>query len=199
MQYVTKYGSVILSFLFVGVIKSSPLENQMSFILATVIVFGIIYIVIKRRSQSYNVLFSGSPVEIFFISTITLIMIEVTGGADSQLYFLNYFLLFGLPLISSPVTSLIFAGSMIIFYVPDLMRDLNTSVVLKIGSILLLLPLSYFVSNELMKRQRENENIKERAAEIEQAAEDLEADEEDLEARDKLDKIIDSAQKLEEE
>jgi len=199
MQYLNKYISIVAAFIFVGIIKSSPLASQISFILAAVIVFGIIYIVSQKRAKTYNTLFSGSAVEIFFISTITLFMIEITGGPDSALYFLNYFLLFGLPLISTPFISLIFTASLMLFYIPDLVRDFNTDIILKLGSVLLLLPLSYFLSNELMKKQRENKKIKEEAESIQEAAEDLEANEDDINARAKLDQIIDSAQKLEDE
>src|SRR3989344_5192586 len=190
MNYILKYGSVALSFLFVGLIKSSPLESQISFILAVLIVMAIIYTTIQRKKgANYNMLFSGKTGEIFFISTIVLLMIEITGGIDSPVYFLNYFLLFGLPLISTPLTSLIFAGSIILFYIPELIRSFNTDILLRIGSILLLLPLSYFLSNELMKRQRENALLKEKAKEIEKNAEELEVEEDDLETREKLDDI----------
>src|SRR3989344_4813411 len=186
MNYMLKYGSVVLSFLFVGLIKSSPLESQISFILAVLIVMAIVYTTIQRkRGTSYNMLFSGKAGEIFFVSTIVLLMIEITGGIDSPVYFLNYFLLFGLPLISTPLTSLIFAGSIMLFYIPDLIRSFNTDILLRIGSILLLLPLSYFLSNELMKRQRENITLKQKAKEIEENAQALEADEDDIDAREK--------------
>lgn len=199
MNYIIKYSGVIVAFLFVGLIKSSPLESQISFMLAVMIIMGIVYMAIQRRKGgSYNMLFSGKTGEIFFISTIVLLMIEITGGIDSPVYFLNYFLLFGLPLISNPLTSLIFAGSIILFYIPDLMRTFNTDILLRIGSILLLLPLSYFLSNELMKRQRENTLLKEKAKEIEENAQALETDEDDIDAREKLDEIIESAEELEE-
>lgn len=199
MNHIIKYSGVVVAFLFVGIIKSSPLESQISFILAVLIIMGIVYMAIqRRRGGSYNMLFSAKTGEIFFISTIVLLMIEITGGVDSPVYFLNYFLLFGLPLISSPLTSLIFAGSIILFYIPDLMRSFNTDILLRIGSILLLLPLSYFLSNELMKKQRESTLLKEKAKEIEKNAEDLEVDEDDIDAREKLDEIIESAEELEE-
>lgn len=199
MNYILNYGAVVISFLFVGLVKSSPLESQISFLLAVLIVMAIIYTSIQRkRGSSYNKLFSAKAGEIFFISTIVLLMIEITGGIDSPIYFLNYFLLFGLPLISRPITALIFTASIILFYIPELVRNFNTDVLLRIGSILLLLPLSYFLSNELMKRQRENQILKEKARKIEEEAEELEADEDDLETREKLDEIIESAQDLEE-
>lgn len=193
-----KYAAIGLSFLFVGVIKSSPLEGQMAFILAATIIFAIIYITTQRRKSSFNMLFSGNPPEIFFISTIVLFMIELTGGATSQLYFLNYFLLFGLPLISTPVMSLIFTASILIYNIPDLIRDPNIDIILKLGSILLLLPLSYFLSNELMKRQRENISLKEKAQQIKEEAEDIEAEADDPAMREKLDDIIESAEDIEE-
>lgn len=198
MQYLT-YISLVLAFIFTAAIKSSPLEEQMGFILAALIVMAIIYTTIQRRRKvSYNALFNAGAGEIFFISSIVLIMIEITGGVDSSIYFLNYFLLFGLPLISSPIMALIFVGSILFFYLPDLIRGLNVDVILRIGSILLLLPLSYFLSNELLKRQREKLELKEKVQDIQEAAQDLEANEDDLEARDKIDDIIESAQSIEE-
>ncbi len=189
----------MLAFIFTAAIKSSPLEEQMGFILAALIVIAIIYTTIQRRRKvSYNALFNAGAGEIFFISSIVLIMIEITGGVDSSIYFLNYFLLFGLPLISSPIMALIFVGSILFFYLPDLIRGLNVDVILRIGSILLLLPLSYFLSNELLKRQREKLELKEKVQDIQEAAQDLEANEDDLEARDKIDDIIESAQSIEE-
>lgn len=198
MTYLYKYLALVTAFIFVSVIKSSPLESQISFILAVLIIMAVIYSVIQRKKTDYNMLFSGKIGEIFFISSIVLLMVEITGGINSQLYFLNYFLLFGLPLITTPMTSVIFAGSLILFYVPDLARGLNTDIMLRIGSILLLLPLSYFITNELMKRQRENSDLKEKAKKIEENAKDLEFEEDDVSAREKLDEIIDSAKELEE-
>jgi len=199
MNYLIKYSAVILSFLFVGLIKSSPLSEQVAFLLAVLIIIAIIYSIIQRKKSTYNLLFSGKPGEIFFVSSITLLMIEITGGVTSSLYFLNYFLLFGLPLISTPITSLIFTASFILFYVPDLIRDPNTDIFLKLGSILLLLPLSYFITNEIYKRQIENEKLKEKVKTIEEDAQTLEVDENDPERRKKLDEIIESAETIDSE
>ncbi len=196
MSYLYKYIALALAFVFVGVIKSSPLEPNMAFILAALILLGIIFTAVQRRKATFNMLFSSSNPEIFFISSIVLLMIEITGGTTSQLYFLNYFLLFGLPLISTPPMSLIFALSILLYYIPDIARDFNTDIILKLGSILFIMPLSYFLSNELMKRQRENKELKEKAQQIKESAEALEADEDDIDAREKLDEIIESAQDL---
>ncbi len=84
----------------------------------------------------------------------------------------------------------------IAFYMPDLLRSFNTDIILKIGSFLLLLPLSYFLSNELMKRSRENEDLKDLAEKIELEATELEANEADMHEREKLDEIIESAEKI---
>lgn len=197
MAYLSKYMAVALSFIFTAAIKSSPLEMEAGFVLATLIVMAIIYTAIQRkRNTSYNMLFTAGAGEMFFISTIVLLMIEITGGIDSSIYFLNYFLLFGLPLISTPIIALIFTASIILFNTPDLIRNFDTNILLRMGSILLLLPLAYFVSNELMKKQRENKELKEKAQEIEKTAEELESEEESLEMREKLDDIIESAQDI---
>jgi len=198
MTNLYKYLALVTAFIFVAFIKSSPLETNIAFILAALIIFAIIYIVIQRRNKSFNLLFSGRAPEIFFVSAIVLFMIELTGGVASQLYFLSYFLLFGLPLISTPLMSLIFTLSMIGFYVPELIRGEGADIFIKIGSILLLLPISYFLSKELEKRQIEKAILKQKAQKIEEEAEELETNENDINDREKLDEIIESAQELEE-
>lgn len=197
MNYLDKYISLALAFIFVGIIKSSPLSGELGFILAALIVMAIIVSTIQRKKTTYNMLFSGSSPEIFFITSIVLLMIEVTGGANSQLYFLNYFLLFGIPLLSTPKMTLMFVICMFLLNIPDIARSFSTDLTLKLGSILLLMPLSYFLSNELMKRQRENQILKEKAKAIEENAQALETDEDDIEAREKLDDIIESAEEIE--
>ena len=149
MDKLLKYLGLIFAFIFVAIIKSSPLEEKQTFILAALIIFSIIYIVIQRRNASFNLLFSGRAPEIFFISSIVLFMVEITGGPSSPLYFLNYFLLFGLPLISAPLMSLIFSISLISFYTPEFIRGIDADTAIKIGSIVLLLPLSYFLAREI--------------------------------------------------
>ena len=87
------------------------------------------------------------PIVIFILNLIVL----STGGISSFLFFLIYFLLFSLSFQSQPTQSLIYSLITIIFYSTSLS---SISSFIQLFSLLLITPLTYFISREQETSQK---------------------------------------------
>ena len=177
-------SSILLSVFSVFVVQHSFISNYSSYLLAFLIIFSAIYISIGRRhvmgstfgvkrSKPGSELFTSSPVEIFGIISIILLIIVLTNGLASPLFFFIYFILFLLAFMSESSTIWIFLVSIILFFIPEASRSFNYDTVIKMLSLLLISPIAFFVARELERRQLLNNRIESKTDEIIQEAENL--------------------------
>ena len=126
------------------------------------LVFLFLLISIKNK-QNLNL---GGPLNFFILNIILLLFIFSTGGINSNLFFLLYFLLFAAAFIMHPRAVFIFPiGAAVIFWSQIFENDV-TSNIIKIASLGLLSPLAYFFGIQFKKNDKDEDEIlktKERA------------------------------------
>jgi hypothetical protein len=199
---------LVFSFVFVFVWKETPLIN---YTVALSGVLIILYILLSARKKGKGFLQMGGegPWGIFFLNTVILLLIFSTGGLSSVLFFLLYFLGFGIAFAFEPVAVFVFALGVILVFVPDALKgDLMVNS-LKLGSLLLISPLAFFFGNEYRKNDKEDEAIealeertKDAADTISEDIEEVIKDEKDnLKGEDmqKLNEILEETEDLREE
>jgi len=143
---ITTIISLIIALLFslFWVNLSSPYSLQL--MAALMIIFLLNYKLTKNK------LFNSS-VNLAVFSTAVLILVSETGGLSSPLFFLIYFLLFGVAFLSSPSVVLACTLAIILFFSPSL-KTVNA--VIQLASLILITPLAIIFGKqylELLKQQ----------------------------------------------
>jgi len=134
MNSFKQYLTIILSTFLVGAIIYTPLSSYLTYIVGFLIVLSLTYIFAKRK-QNIAETFSNSFVFIFVALIGTLLIIFLTGGIASPLFFLLYFLIFATPFMFEPFAVVIFfIGLMALFIVPAFENDVFSNMV-RIGSM----------------------------------------------------------------
>jgi hypothetical protein len=199
---------LVLSFVFVFVWKETPLIAYTVPLSGLLIVF---YILLSARKKGKGFLAMGGegPWGIFFLNTVILLLIFSTGSIDSVLFFLLYFLGFGIAFVFEPSVTFVFVLGVILVFVPDAIKgDLFVNS-LKLGSLLLISPLAFFFGKEYRKTDQQEETIealeertKEAADTIAEDIEEVVKDEkENLKGEDmeKLNEILEETEDLRQE
>lgn len=149
---------LVLSFVFVFVWKETPLVN---YTVALSGVLIILYILVSARKKGKGFLEMGGegPWGIFFLNTVILLLIFSTGAIDSTLFFLLYFLGFGVAFVFEPVVTFVFVLGVILVFIPDVIKGDLLVNSLKLGSLLLISPLAFFFGSEYRKNDKQTTEI----------------------------------------
>lgn len=152
MKIVFESFVIILSTLIVFVILNSPLISYMSIILGLLILILILELLIRKKRKQQE-LFVGSYFQIFLVISIILLSIFITEGINSAIFFLLYFLLFGITVMYEPMIIFVFLACMLFLFGQQALENQIFSNMLKLGSLLLLSPLAYFFGREFKKKE----------------------------------------------
>ena len=191
-------SSIVLGVFVIFLVQNTQLSNYSAYLLAILIIFSAIYISIKRRSTSSTQLFSGNPPELFFMTSIIVLIVSLTNGYDSPLFFFLYFMLFLLAFMSEAVTVLIFLVAIILFFIPQASSNFSLDAIVKLSSLILISPIAYFIGREFERRTTLNRRIEDKTSEIIQEAEILkeEGSEKTSEEIEAIEEIIEEAETL---
>lgn len=166
-------------------------------------------IVYSRRGGKREFNIQGGTWSIFILNIVILLFIFSTGGITSNLFFLLYFLGFGVTFVLEPITVFIFTLGVIIIFLPEAIKDDVTGNLLRLGSLALISPLAFFFGKEYKEREKEEgkiEEVKERAKYAgdtisKDIGEVLEEEKDSLKKEDveKLNEVLEEAEDLREE
>jgi hypothetical protein len=121
MKILLQSAVLILSFVFVFVWKETPLINY-TVALSGVLILGYIVLSARKKGKGFMQMGGDGPWGIFFLNTVILLLIFSTGGIDSVLFFLLYFLGFGVAFVFEPAVTFIFVLGVILVFVPDVIK-----------------------------------------------------------------------------
>lgn len=172
------------------------------------LIFIYLLLSVRKKGRAFLNMGGESPWLVFILNTLILLLIFITDSLNSPIFFLLYFLGFGVAFVFEPVAVFLFAIGVILIFLPDiLINDVLTNF-LRVGSLLLISPLAFFFSNEYKKSAKEDEEmeeIKEREEEagetIAQDVEEILEEEKDLSSStaEKLNEILEEADDLRQE
>lgn len=195
MKLLTQSLVIIISTLILYFIVSNDLVSYSPYILGIFFVITLIYAFIKRK-RKHTEIFSANVFEIFIILTSVLLIVFLTDGIKSPIFFLTYFLLFGITFIFEPLTIFVFLISMIALFGPQAFEGDTLGNSIKLGSLLVLAPIAYFFGREHKKRETLSNQVKKESDEIIKTAESLLETKSKSDQRQKAQEIIQEAQKL---
>ena len=169
-----------------------------------------IYLFLSARKKGRAFLELGnSPWAIFALNTVIFLLIFSTEGLRSPIFFLLYFLGFGIAFVFEPMAIFVFVVGTVLIFLPDALKSDVTTNFLKIGSLVLISPLAYFFGNEFRRNDDEEaqiEALEERSKEAaDTIAQDvksvIEEEKENLSTKttDKLNEILEETEDLRQE
>lgn len=188
--------SILSAIIVIFLVQNSVFSSFSSYLLALLIIFTLIYTTLKRRSKSVSTLFSGTPIELFASTSIILLIIELTGNILSPLFFFLYLLLILLIFLAGPISVLIFAIGITLYFFPETLNNPTAENIVKLASFLLIAPIGYFIGKEFEHRKNLDEKIEAKTDEIIQDAENLKEASSFPDEDDALQEIIEEAQSL---
>ena len=207
MKLITQSAILILSFLFIYVWEQTDLS------LYTVPALGFlvfIYLLVfaRRKKQLFN-LDSNSLWTVFILNTVILLLIFITGGITSPVFFLLYFLVFGIAFAFEPMAVFVFMTGGILVFLPSAFKDDVSGNLLRLGPLLLISPLAFFFGNEFRKSDKKDEEMVKMAERTKEAADEISKDVEEVikdekeklspNATDKLNEILEETDDLRQE
>ena len=121
----------------------------------------LIYILLSLRNKGKGFLTLGGegPWGIFILNTVVLLLVFSTGRLDTPLFFLLYFLAFGIAFVFEPLTVFVFILTSILIFLPDALKSDLTLNFLKLGGLALISPLAFFFGQQYQKNDREEEKV----------------------------------------
>lgn len=171
MKFLQESGLLTLSFIFVFIWQLTPLAD---FTIPALGLLILLYFITSARRKDGGFLMQGDGIwSIFILNTIILLLIFSTGGFTSNLFFLLYFLGFGIAFVFQPATVFVFMIGTILVFLPDALKDDVYGNMLWLGSFVLISPIAYYFGREYRKRQEQDEEISKSTSQIKKDVENI--------------------------
>lgn len=168
---------IILAFGFVFIWQQTPLSDYTIQILGLFTAIFLILSAFKKSSRSLGrMLESQNSWSIFFLTSIVLLLIFSTGGLNSNLFFLLYFLSFGIAFVFEPLTVFTFVIGALLIFLPDAATNDVMGNTVKLGSLALISPLAFFFGREFRQEEKQSETIASMKTTTKEVANKIEAD-----------------------
>jgi hypothetical protein len=179
MKLVLQALVLILSFVIVFIWGQTPLSNYTVQILGFLVV---LYLIVSARKKGKGFLTMGGegPWGIFILNTIILLLIFATGSISSSLFFLLYFLGFGIAFVFEPPAIFVFIVGAVLVFLPDALKGDTFGNFIKVGSLLLISPLAYFFGREYRKSDKQEDDIQALDERTKEAADTISEDIEEV-------------------
>jgi hypothetical protein len=152
MRYITNSITLIASFLAIYLEEQFVSDYRAQIIGLLIIAYFLISFLRRKYKKEKDNFSSGG--DIFIINTIVILLVISTGSLYSPIYFLVYFLCFGITFIFEPITVFIFAIGAAVIFMPEALTNQSLESFIKIGSIFLIAPLAFFFGKEYKDREK---------------------------------------------
>jgi hypothetical protein len=208
MKFLLHSFVLIASFVVIFVWNASPASDFTIQALGALVAIYILITAIRRKKHKGVENFGGSS-DIFILNTAIFLLVSVTGMIYSPLYFLLYFLGFGITFIFEPATVFIYVVGAIAVLLPEALKNGSLESFIRIGSIALISPLAFFFGSSYKDRDKMQEGVEELVERTKDSADTIAKDVEGVlkdekanlkaEDVDKLNEILEETEELREE
>ena len=208
MKLILQALVLVLSFVLVFIWEQTPFSGYTIQALAILVA---LYLIISARKKGQGFLTMGGdgPWGIFILNTIILLLIFATGSISSGLFFLLYFLGFGIAFVFEPPAIFVFIVGAVLIFLPDTLKGDTFGNFIKVGSLLLISPLAYFFGREYRKSDQQEGDIEALEERTKEAADTISEDVEEIvknekqnlkqEDMEKLNEILEETEDLRQE
>lgn len=199
MKIIAQSLVIILSSLTVLAVVQTPFFPYTPAALGVIVIIAGSYILFRKKRRKNQEILSGANIEIYFILVTALLIVFYTGGIKSVLFFLIYFLLFGITFIFEPPMIILFLLCLTGLFIPEAIQDDIFGNMVKLSSLILLAPIAFFFGREYKKREKLQKAIQEKTDLIIEDAQDLLTLKDKNEKLKKTEEIINEATSLKKE
>ncbi|MDP2638314.1 MAG: hypothetical protein Q8P26_04610 [Candidatus Levybacteria bacterium] len=144
-----KQSLIILSTIGLIIISRSFLINAAIPLTGILILLYIIFSKL-RKNNNFN---------LFFLIILIILLVLTTGSASSPLFFLIYFLSFGIAFVFDPKATFVFTAGLIVLLFPEALKADLTKNLTMLFSIIFLSPIAYFFGKSFQKNRENNRKI----------------------------------------
>ncbi len=202
MQLIWQSIVLILTFGFVFLWQMGPLGDYTIQALGFLV---FIYLITSARKKNFTLSNVGEgTIGICIVTAIILLLIFSTGRLSSPLFFLLYFLNFGIAFVFEPPAVFVFTLGCFLIFLPDTLKDNITDNLLRTGSLFLISPIAYFFGKEYRDRDKEEKKMDELKQESQVAADNISHEISDVLSKEKnvlqaddIDKLNDTLEQTE--
>jgi len=120
-----------------------------------VLFFFLNQIISRRRRQKINL-----TIDAVIFTVVILLLVTSTGGLTSPVFFLIYFLMFGLALLFEPLISVSLTAVIVLFFLFTPTKEEPLQELLQLFSLLLITPVALFFGKQYLKVLQDEEKIK---------------------------------------
>ena len=176
MKLLWHFILILASFLVAFGIVQVPFFSP--YIIQFLALFIVIYFVISffRKKRNPNAQLFGNTSDIVILIISILLLISVSGNIYSPLFFLIYFLGFGITFIFEPVSVIVFAVIALLYFLPEAIKNGSIESFLRIGSILLIAPLAFFFGEDVKEKNQDEEELEKLKERDEETSETISSD-----------------------
>lgn len=154
MRYLTNSLTLIISFLCIFLEEHYLSDYRSQIIGLLIITYFVVTFLRRKYSKNKTEESFSSSTDIFIVNTIVMLLIIATGNIYSPVFFLAYFLCFGITFILEPITVFIFAIGAFLIFLPNALQNLALESFIRIGSMFIIAPLAFFFGKEYKDRER---------------------------------------------
>lgn len=208
MKFLLQAAVLMLSFVVVFLISILPLAGLTVPFLGFLI-FIYLLLSLRKRGKGFLSMGGEGPWGIFILNTVIFLLIFSTGSLSSPLFFLLYFLGFGIAFVFEPAVTFVFVIGAILVFAPDALKTDTLMNLLKIGSLVLISPLAFFFGREYRTNDKQEEQLEALEERSKDAADTISEDVEEIiqgekaslksEDMDKLNEVLEETEDLREE
>lgn len=178
MQKLEQLLTLIFSFIVIFLWQATPLSSYTTPILGLLIA---LYLIVSSRKKGKGFLtMGGGPFGVFVLNTLIFLLIFTTDSFNSPLFFLIYFLGFGIAFVFEPIMTFAFLIGAILVFIPDISKGDLTQNILKLSSVILIAPLAYFFGKEFRKTEEDEQELEELRERSKEAADTISKDIEEV-------------------
>jgi len=153
MKFIKQSLILLLSFAFVFLWQQTILSQ---YTIHTFVVLVLIYLLLTARKKNFDLLnISGDYPSVFVLTTMILLLVFSTGGLTSMLFFLLYFLGFGITFVFEPSLVFIFIIGVVLVFLPSALNNDVVGNFLSLGSLLLIAPFAFIFGRHIKEDEKE--------------------------------------------
>ncbi len=157
MKILWHFLTLLASFLFIFIWEQTLLADFTIQLLGVLVFLYLLLTIIRRKKKQINNF--GGMSDIFLLNTALFLLISLTGNLYSPLFFLLYFLGFGITFIFEPAAVFIFTIGAVCIFLPEILKNLALESFLRIGSLVLIAPLAFFFGASYKDRDKEEAQV----------------------------------------
>lgn len=179
MKFIFHSFLLIASFgiVFVIEIRDKFLSDYTIPILAFLVLVYTINTFIKRKLKQSNQFFFAGDFEIFILTTAILLLIFSTNALYSPfIFFMLYFLSFGIAIAFEPLSVFTFTICCIAIFIPEVIKNGSTESYIRLGSLIFSAPLAFFFGQIFRDRTRKEKQVKDLKSQTIDATKTIEDD-----------------------